>query len=195
MEMPVWEIVAAIIASFGGAGAIILALSAWLGKVWANRIMQGDKAKHDRELEELRAELLQANNKDIEEMKNELDIFKQQHLTGFQDKIKIYRMAVDLVADVLGNYDLAFHANVPMTIEQRDATNRMRMRVYGYLAVAAPQRVLDAYSGLSDFLMDVADGKEEYDWSKVREHALAFLTEMRKDLGFEQDEVVYRGHR
>ncbi|MEM7680036.1 MAG: hypothetical protein AAF182_03430 [Pseudomonadota bacterium] len=194
-ETSIWEIVFAIIGAFGGAGAIILALSSWFGKVWANRIMQSDKAKHDSELEKLRANLLRENNKDIEHIRNELDIFKQQHLTGFHDKTKIYRMVVDLVAEVLSNYDLAFHANVEMTLEQRDATNRTRMRVYGYLAIVAPEEVLDAYSDLSDFLMDVAGGKEQYHWPTVRKHILPLLSKMRQNLGFEKDEITYKGHR
>ncbi len=195
MEVPIWEVVSAIILSFGGAGVIILALSSWIGKIWANRIMQGCVAKYEAELVELRSNLDATNNRKIENIKHELDIFKQQHLAGFHDKAKIYRMAVDLLADVLSNYDLACYTNVPMTIEQRDATNRIRMRIYGYLGITAPHNVLDAYSSLSDFLMDVADGKEKYDWSAVRKHSLNFLTEMRTDLGFEEDEIMYKGHR
>src|SRR5689334_4601933 len=51
--------VAAFILSLGGGGAIVFMLSSWLGKVWANRLMAGDKSKHDMALERLRTELRQ----------------------------------------------------------------------------------------------------------------------------------------
>ncbi|HCM1039124.1 TPA: hypothetical protein N2810_004642 [Vibrio parahaemolyticus] len=51
------KIGATIIAALGGSGAIILGLSNYLGKIWANRLMVKEKAGHDRELEKLRTEL------------------------------------------------------------------------------------------------------------------------------------------
>lgn len=53
----IFEISAAIVASFGGAGAIIIGLSSWLGKVWANRILENEKYEHSRELEEYKEKL------------------------------------------------------------------------------------------------------------------------------------------
>ena len=46
-----------IIGSFGGGGAIVLILSSWLGKVWANRLMTSEKAKYSQELETLKIQL------------------------------------------------------------------------------------------------------------------------------------------
>ena len=37
------SVAAAVIASLGGGAAIVLALSNWLGKVWANRLMEADE--------------------------------------------------------------------------------------------------------------------------------------------------------
>ena len=37
----------------------MFAASSWLGKIWANRIMAGDKAAHDRAIERLRTDLRQ----------------------------------------------------------------------------------------------------------------------------------------
>jgi len=47
-----------VIGTIGGAGVIILGLSNWLGKVWANRLMQKETAAHSHALEKLRTELL-----------------------------------------------------------------------------------------------------------------------------------------
>ena len=61
----VWSITQAIIVSVGGAGIIIIGLSSWLGKVWANRIMETDRAKYARELELLRSKLQHENEQNM----------------------------------------------------------------------------------------------------------------------------------
>ncbi len=48
------QLAAAILASIGSAGAIFLGLSSWLGKIWANRILESDRAKYQKEIEELK---------------------------------------------------------------------------------------------------------------------------------------------
>ncbi|MCW9059920.1 MAG: hypothetical protein OQL11_13715 [Gammaproteobacteria bacterium] len=47
----------AILASAGGAAAIIFGLSSWLGKVWANRILEQDKLRYTSELEKIKNKL------------------------------------------------------------------------------------------------------------------------------------------
>lgn len=53
----IFSIAGAIIASIGGGAAIVLALSSWLGKIWANRLMEADKSRYAKELETVKAEL------------------------------------------------------------------------------------------------------------------------------------------
>lgn len=53
----VFEIAGAILASLGGGSAIVLGLSSWLGKVWANRILENEKAEHSKDLEQYKREL------------------------------------------------------------------------------------------------------------------------------------------
>jgi hypothetical protein len=65
----VFNVAAAIIASVGGAGVILLALAGWLGKVWAARILEEDRAKYQSELERLKGEL-EARN---EALQGEID--------------------------------------------------------------------------------------------------------------------------
>lgn len=52
-----FEIASVILLSLGGGGIIVFALSSWLGKVWANRLMAAETAKHSQDLERLRKEL------------------------------------------------------------------------------------------------------------------------------------------
>lgn len=58
----VFEIALAIIGSVGGSAVIIAGLSSWLGKVWANRIMQSEIAKHNEELSIIKSNLTKVEN-------------------------------------------------------------------------------------------------------------------------------------
>lgn len=70
----IWQeilgVVAGIILSFGGASAIIVAISKWLGGIVANSIIQKNQTKYDKELEEIKTKY----QKEIEEYKNQLNI-------------------------------------------------------------------------------------------------------------------------
>ena len=46
----------AILVSLGGAGAIMMGLSSWLGKVWATKILEEDKNKYKTALEQLKSQ-------------------------------------------------------------------------------------------------------------------------------------------
>lgn len=50
-------VVVGVLASLGGGGAIVVALSSWIGKVWATRFMDQERAHHAQELEKLRGNL------------------------------------------------------------------------------------------------------------------------------------------
>lgn len=51
------QIALTIIASLGGAGFIIIGLANYLGKLWANMALESEKAKYNKELEELKSNL------------------------------------------------------------------------------------------------------------------------------------------
>jgi hypothetical protein len=53
----VWQMAGALITSFGSAGAVLWGLSHFLGKVWANRIFESDRAKYQKLIDEARTEL------------------------------------------------------------------------------------------------------------------------------------------
>jgi hypothetical protein len=50
-----------IVTGLGGGAVIIWALSSWLGKVWANRILEKDRLRYNRELEVIKTELGRAS--------------------------------------------------------------------------------------------------------------------------------------
>jgi len=53
----VFEIGAAVLLSLGGAGAVLFGLSSWLGKVWASRILEAEKAQYGQDLESFKSDL------------------------------------------------------------------------------------------------------------------------------------------
>jgi hypothetical protein len=53
----VWRIAGAIIISVGGAGVLVVGLSSWLGKVWATRIADAERARLAKDVEGYRSEL------------------------------------------------------------------------------------------------------------------------------------------
>jgi hypothetical protein len=55
--------------SIAGGGTIVLGLSGWLGKVWAERLMERERHEHARELELDRA----AHNQDLEALKSKFE--------------------------------------------------------------------------------------------------------------------------
>ena len=62
------EVAGVILATLGSGGVIVFALSSWLGKVWANRLMAREILQHSKDLETLRNEL----HRDIESYKIKL---------------------------------------------------------------------------------------------------------------------------
>lgn len=75
-------VAAAIIVSLGGAGAIILALSNWLGRVWAQRILEADRAKYRDEIERQKAQYQQ----ELERLRSSLA--ETVHVTRAQFEIE-----------------------------------------------------------------------------------------------------------
>lgn len=176
----VLKIMGATIFSLGGGAAIILGFSSWLGRVWADRILA-------RQTHELTVKL--------EETKRDLDVIKETTLRFKNDKIITYRIVIDVIARILAALD-AYEGN-RLSAEQAaarfDEFNEQRLKVYGYLAMLAPQAVMDAQDNLMDYLLKISHKNADYEWAKVRELALVALNEMRADIGINDNPVSYNG--
>ena len=195
-----------ILGSIGIGGVIVLALSSWLGKVWANRIMDSEKQKYEKELTNLRADLERENQKalaniqhqqteSIEWFKSDLNIFKDKHLKGFNDKLICYRELINLIADTLGTLDSHMINGKALTPEYLANANLQRLKIYGYTAMIAPQPVMDAQDNLIDFLLEIIEGRKPYEWSEVRNKALNLINEIRKDIAIDINPISYNGSR
>jgi hypothetical protein len=51
------QVAVMVLAGLGGGGVIVILCASWLGKVWANRILEADRLKYGQELERLRGNL------------------------------------------------------------------------------------------------------------------------------------------
>jgi len=131
----------------------------------------------------------------LSELKTALEVAKAKHLSGHDDKIKIYRLVVDVVSEILSDLDLHHMGQFPAEEAARrmDQFNRGRMRAYGYLAMLAPQSVMDAADALFDDVIQVAGGSLPYDWNRTRRHILSLLNAVRVDIGYDVSPVEYRG--
>ena len=175
-----FKIVVAMITSVGAGGAIVFALSTWLGKIWAQRILASENHQ-----------LTSA----LEKTKSELEVIKETTLRFQNDKLHIYRNVIDVVARILSSLD-AFELGRLQPNEagaRFDEFNEQRIKIYGYLAMIAPQPVMDAHDVLFDDLLSIAGGHAEYKWEVVREHALSLLNAIRIDIGIDKSHISYNG--
>ena len=70
------QIAAAVIISLGGGGAIVLGLSSWIGKLWADRLLARESAAHQRSLEAHKRELELAFNARNRVSEAEFEIYR-----------------------------------------------------------------------------------------------------------------------
>ena len=188
------QIGATVIASLGGAGALILALSGWLGKVWANRLMEKEKQAHSIELEELRSSLQQAAAKELKTLATKLEAEKSDRL----DRLTIYRASIDLLAPIAANVEMITMGKRGLLSPQELLDfEAQRLRLYAYLAMHAPQPVMDAHDALTELMLEVIMDGKTTTWPEFRRTALQFLNEVRKDVGIQEQTapIAYSGNR
>lgn len=196
MLQEVVSIGAAVLASLGGGGVIVFGFSNWLGKVWADRLMQKERQEHAIQLEQLRNSLRLASEEQLASLRSQLEITRETLVREHLDRVTIYRGAIDLIVEVV--------AKIEMILQQRrDGLNDdelynfevQRLRVYAYLAMHAPQSVMDAYDTLSDAILAFIYDGAEVTWEHFRDLATECLNEVRSDIGIRPDPITYRGSR
>ncbi len=169
-------IVGTTIVSVGGAGAIIFGLSAWLGRVWADRLMTRETAKHAQELEALRSQL-QAN------------LHKASQ--AYTQKLELYWLVAQPIVDLVVELDNAGECR-PEVLQEFE---RRRLNTTAMLGMFASGAVFNAYNDLIDYMFDALEGKHPLSFAEFRLRALRLLTEIRKDVGIHTDDLLYRGTR
>ncbi len=87
---------ASIIASVGGAGAIIFGLADKLGKVWADRLMEKEKTIHSEQLEKIKAKYSQ----ELEELKSKFVKETEQYKVQLKKSEFLFEKQYEAAADI-----------------------------------------------------------------------------------------------
>jgi hypothetical protein len=194
----IWKTAAAILAALGGGGAIVVAFSGWLGKLWAEKLMAKEKAKYEAELAELKSQLERSNQDNLTRLQTELGIFKDTYLKLHNDKIGTYGFVCGVVSDFLADMNMLQVGQKP-DANFYNRFNRGRLKAHGHLAMLAPQEVMDAYDALIDEIFFILErnppNKAQEDWKEIRRLVYILLNTIRKDIGIDKSEVAYRGKR
>ena len=171
-----FEIAQAILLSVGSASVIVFGLSNWLGKVWANRMMQNERAKIESDLAELKSKL----QKEAEH---------GNHL--LMQKISLYKEVAEPIIDLIVK---AQHQGPP-TQDDLQKFDKDRLSTTALLAMFAPTGVFNEYNNMIDYIYDAVEGKQTWGFDIFRDKALVFLTEVRRDIGLYDDGIGYSGTR
>ncbi|MDD2781028.1 hypothetical protein [Sulfuricurvum sp.] len=173
MNKEAFEIAQAVLLSLGGGSVIVFALSNFLGKVWADRILRNQKIEHDRELSEF---------------KSHLESMAQKNSFNYQQKLELYKViTIPLV-------EISVLIKNGLSTEHIKEFDRQRLHLIAQLALFAPQNVFDAFNEMIDYIYDSLEN-DDYSFSIFRVKALNFLSEIRKDIGIYNDSLSYKGHR
>jgi hypothetical protein len=82
--------------SIGGSSILIIGLSSWLGKVWADRILEQDRLKYQSELEKVKSNY----EKELEKYKDELDTSKALFLRYSEHQFTLYNNLWNSLCDL-----------------------------------------------------------------------------------------------
>ena len=89
------RVVETAILSIGGGAVVVAAMSSWLGKLWAQRLMQKDIAKHAADLEALKSELEGMNKKTQAALDKIVYVHRMQFETEFKSLTEIWSRISD----------------------------------------------------------------------------------------------------
>lgn len=76
------ELSGVILGALGGGSALVLSFSSFFGKLWANTLMEKEKANHARELEVLRGSLTKYSESYKVKLKKSEFIFEKQYVAA-----------------------------------------------------------------------------------------------------------------
>jgi hypothetical protein len=198
---------AAIIASLGSAGGILFALSSWLGRIWATRIMEREKAELTKSIEEKKSEF----QRSIEYDKAELARLHDAYTIGLQELSTHRQDAMHRRRDVYGQLATALRVFlrspepellrtlVPQFMESYDkaylwASEPVALAIRDLVQVVQSKALFDArLRSTPNTVLGPAETAEFLKLNReAQERYQRCLLEMRKDCGFPETAAEYR---
>lgn len=205
----IFSVAGAALLSVGGAGAVLVALSSWLGKVWASRILEREKAELSKSIEVIKADLTWSIEREKaamaafhEEHKAEIQELSSQRLDALNRRRDVYaalatKMRVLLRADLspeqrekdkwafLAAYDEGYiWASESVAVAVRDLLETMERKAAADTNARVMPPNAPGYAQVNA-LAQALDGEAPAQYRRC-------LLEMRRDCGFPNSEVEYR---
>ena len=104
-ESEIWSIANAVLLSIGGGGVLVFALSSWIGKVWATRILEKEKSEI---------------NKEYANFKSKLDMDLYQHNVAFS---RLDAQRADAIRELYSHL-VAWHTSLLKVLEPSDLSGK-----------------------------------------------------------------------
>jgi hypothetical protein len=205
----IFSVAGAALLSVGGAGAVLFALSSWLGKVWASRILEREKAELSKSIESTKAELTRS----IEREKAAMAAFHEEHKAEIQElssqRLDALNRRRDVYARLATKMRVLLRAD--MLSEQREKDKWAFLAAYDEGYIWASESVAVAVRDLLETMEKKATADNNakvmppnapgYPLVNATAQALdreaqeryrRCLLEMRRDCGFPKSGVEYR---
>jgi hypothetical protein len=206
----VFAVAAAVIASLGGGGLLIFAMSSWLGRVWATRIMEREKTALTISIEHARADLTRS----IERERAELANFHEVHRSELQELSSERQDALnrkrDVYTELATKMRVLLRANTMPAQQELDKCAFLAAYDKGYIwaAEAVIEAISDLIAALETkaaidaqlkdplTLAHEAEGMLTAESQRLDAEARPLyrrcMVEMRKDSGFQESKAEYR---
>jgi GTPase involved in cell partitioning and DNA repair len=128
---------------------------------------------------------------DLENFKAKLDRDSERAAQTLREKLSLYKEVANPIIDliVLAKVDSTADAQILREFEIK------RLATTAQLGMFAAVSVYEAYNKVIDYLFDCLEQKRQYAFPEFRTLAHNLLSEMRKDIGIFNDDLVYRGNR
>jgi hypothetical protein len=126
-----------LIAELGGLAVIVIGLSAWLGKIWAGRILENDRQHYREELEGLKSSY-EATNKSLQaELEKRIHVHRVQFEAEFRALSEIWAKITDLRSDMTSIRPL-----IDVAFENEDPMEKYRRRLLRFSQTLAETKTL-----------------------------------------------------
>lgn len=161
----IWSTAAAVLGSLGGGAFLVFAFSSWLGKVWATRIADAERARFSKELEGYRNELQRLLDERRDALIRKRDIYER-----------------------LASSMRVFLASGKST---SDEERREFLAAFDRAALWASEEVALALSSFLQYSVRSVSHPDTVTNEKFKDEYRACLNAMRRDCGFPDTKFSY----
>lgn len=169
MLQEVLAVASTVLLSLGGAGAIILGLSSWLGRVWAEKILQNARYEHELRVEKLRAQL----QRDVESELERLRYRNHGEIDEMMRTREVYQCLVTSMRVFLSG-------SSPATEQDK----KEFLATYDLCHLWASDQVIKKLGEFLDLMVKHSALPDPANQIRLRVLYLECLVEMRRDSGF-----------